>query len=736
MRRLLYLGTLLGGLAIGSLYPLSLLADQQAIGNLRADNAAAGSKLGLSVIILDGSGNPVTSFGGTGGTSMTDDAAFSVGVATITPVGGTYRSTLDTVNDGDAGAFAMLANRIQMVHMVDSSGVAVSVGGGTQFAEDTASANADVGTLAMARRTATPANTSGADLDYEVLQMAAGRLWVDASGVTLTVASHAVTNAGTFVSQIDGAALTALQLIDNIPNTLGSTTSGQSGVLGLGAVTTAAPTYTNAQTNALSLTTAGSLRVDVMNGGGGGTSAIDDADFTDGTTVFTLSGAVAEVASPSTVTEGDMGALAMTLNRALKVTLYATDGTALTPSQDQTEDAASSGAETGPMVLTVRRDTAASSAGTTGDFATLNTDALGKLWVSGAYAEDAAHSSGDLGIAILTKRTDSVAASAGTDGDYQTLNTDASGRLWVNCSTGCSGGTQYTEDAASAGGETLTLAGFVRQNTLSSSVGADGDYAYGKVDTNGSLYVNPFGATQAAATYLSVRLTDGSSFLTAAADQVEDAASAGGESGPMVLTVRRDTAATSAGTAGDFATLNTDAVGKLWVSGAFAEDAAHTSADIGLYVLGRRIDAPAPSSGTSGDYESFNMNASGALWVSQSDPCSSEAKITDPFSLTARGIIVAAAASKKNYICAIAVVAGAAEIFNVVEGTGTTCQTSTAAIAGSTTAANGLSFAANGGFSAIGSNSTVLAGKTANVDTCIMPSGSNRLAGFVTYVQR
>jgi len=42
----------------------------------------------------------------------------------------------------------------------------------------------------------------------------------------------------------------------------GSTTSGQLGGLTLGAVTTAAPTYTTGQTDALSLTTAGALRVD------------------------------------------------------------------------------------------------------------------------------------------------------------------------------------------------------------------------------------------------------------------------------------------------------------------------------------------------------------------------------------------------------------------------------------------------------------------------------------------
>lgn len=43
--------------------------------------------------------------------------------------------------------------------------------------EDVASADGDAGIAAMAVRKATPANTSGADGDYEMLQMSAGRLW-------------------------------------------------------------------------------------------------------------------------------------------------------------------------------------------------------------------------------------------------------------------------------------------------------------------------------------------------------------------------------------------------------------------------------------------------------------------------------------------------------------------------------------------------------------------------------
>lgn len=47
--------------------------------------------------------------------------------------------------------------------------------------EDVASADADAGVPAMAVRKATPANTSGTDGDYEMLQMSAGRLWVSDS---------------------------------------------------------------------------------------------------------------------------------------------------------------------------------------------------------------------------------------------------------------------------------------------------------------------------------------------------------------------------------------------------------------------------------------------------------------------------------------------------------------------------------------------------------------------------
>jgi len=54
-------------------------------------------------------------------------------------------------------------------------------------------------------------------------------------------------------------------------------------------------------------------------------------------------------------------------------------------------------------------------------------------------AEDAAHTSGDVGVMILAKRTDTAASSAGSDGDYATINEDVNGNVWITPGTLTSG---------------------------------------------------------------------------------------------------------------------------------------------------------------------------------------------------------------------------------------------------------------------------------------------------------
>lgn len=60
--------------------------------------------------------------------------------------------------------------------------------------------------------------------------------------------------------------------------------------------------------------------------------------------------------------------------------------------------------------------------------------------LSAGKAEDAAHVSGDVGTMALAVRKDTAAALAGSDGDYAPLEVDATGNLWVQVG-GISGGT-------------------------------------------------------------------------------------------------------------------------------------------------------------------------------------------------------------------------------------------------------------------------------------------------------
>lgn len=49
--------------------------------------------------------------GGSGGTAMADDSAFTPGSSNVTPAGGVYRSSRDAVDDNDVGALAMTSKR-------------------------------------------------------------------------------------------------------------------------------------------------------------------------------------------------------------------------------------------------------------------------------------------------------------------------------------------------------------------------------------------------------------------------------------------------------------------------------------------------------------------------------------------------------------------------------------------------------------------------------------------------
>jgi hypothetical protein len=115
---------------------------------------------------------------------------------------------------------------------------------GPAKAEDAVHTSGDTGVMSLAVRNDALAALAGTDGDYAPFQVnASGALYIqegaalDVSAATLTVNAHAVTNAGTFVVQEDGAALTALQLIDDpifvddAPFTLASSSVNMSGAI-------------------------------------------------------------------------------------------------------------------------------------------------------------------------------------------------------------------------------------------------------------------------------------------------------------------------------------------------------------------------------------------------------------------------------------------------------------------------------------------------------------------------
>lgn len=154
----------------------------------------------LNVSIVDGAGNQVTSFGGSGGTSATDDAAFTAGSGSGTPVMG-YFST-DTVDAGDVGVLAMDASRRLLVSIeTDNAGI----GGGTQYTADAVAPATPTGNALLAERDDALGGLTAIEGDWSQLFCDAnGALWtavngtvtVDGSGVTQPVSGTVTANLG------------------------------------------------------------------------------------------------------------------------------------------------------------------------------------------------------------------------------------------------------------------------------------------------------------------------------------------------------------------------------------------------------------------------------------------------------------------------------------------------------------------------------------------------------------
>lgn len=264
------------------------------------------------------------------------------------------------------------------------------------------------------------------------------------------------------------------------------------------------------------------------------------------------------------------------------------------------------------------------------------------------FAEDAAHATADKGIMALAVRRDAAAVSSGTDGDYSTINVDANGRLYVACDTHAvtqSGtwnigtvttvttvstvtnvatiGTSVTpgtgaahlgkaEDAAHTSGDTGVMALAVRSNAAASTSGSDGDYQPLITNTTGHLWVDASGQTLTVASHA---VTNAGTFAVQAAQSgTWNIATVTTLTGiTNVVHVDDNSGSLTVDNGGTFAVQATIAAGATAI--AKAEDVASADADVGVPAMAVRKASPANTSGTDGDYEFLQISA-GRLWCS------------------------------------------------------------------------------------------------------------------------
>jgi len=273
-----------------------------------------------------------------GGTALTDAAAFTRATTSVTPVAGVVETSAPTLTNGNAGALSLTTG--------GAVRVAVASGGVAGIAEDSAAAGGEEGIMMLAVRRDSASSGVSADGDFAALSVTSdGSLRVSGGGGGTQYAvdtAAGATDTGTLALLVRDDALATLTPVDG--------------------------DYTQGRTNAR-----GALWVAL-----------------DSTAAQTVT-----LAAETTKVIGTVNlAAAQTL---ATVTNLATIGTSVTPGTSaahlgKAEDAAHASGDTGVMVLAVRQDTQATLASATGDYVPFTSDSVGSLYVrnTNELADDSA----------------------------------------------------------------------------------------------------------------------------------------------------------------------------------------------------------------------------------------------------------------------------------------------------------------------------------------------------------
>jgi hypothetical protein len=465
-----------------------------AANGLDVDVTRVGGTVTVAGVAADGaaaSGNPVlvAGFDGTNAQSIS------------TTAGG-----LVQVHDG-AGSLTVDAPVATPVFVRLSDGAAAITTLPVSVAD---AADVTIGAKADAKSTATDTTAVTAMSVWKQISASVQAIATSVAG-TLTVATHAVTQSGTWTVQPGNTANTTAWKVDG-----SAVTQPVDSELTTADLDTGAGTDTRAVVGLAGAASGGAVLVQATSGG----ALKADVTTVAGTATDTNSG-VKSAGTQRVVLATDQPQL----TNALKV-----DGSAVTQPVSGTVSVNTH--DVGSITTAVTPGTGAAN--------------LGK-------AEDTAHTSGDTGVAAWAVRRDANTSLVDTTGDYAPLQVDATGSLKVAIISGAgSGGTALADNAA-----------FTPGTTSFTPIG-------GEVDDTGSTDAteNSAGAvrmTVKRAIHVNLRDATGAELSVGGGTQYdEDAVSAGAEKVTMAGVVRRDTAASSSGTDGDISTLATDATGRLW----------------------------------------------------------------------------------------------------------------------------------------------------------------------------
>lgn len=548
---------------------------------------------------------------------------------------------------------------------------------------------------------------------------------------------------GAATSANQSTEITALQLIDNLPVTQGSTTSGQSGVLAQGAVTTAAPSYTNNQTSPLSLTTSGAVRTDSSavtqpvsgtvtanagtgnftvvqgtgtnlhvvcdSGCGGPASFADNSAFTFGTTNIGNIGYVFDDTAPNSVTENNAATPRMSANRV---------------PYGQIRDAA--GNERGANV------TAANALVVDGSAVTQPVS--GTVGVSTtAFGITQSGTNNDVDVATIAAGDNNIG-----NVDVVTLPNITIGAAAVALQV-------YGNDTIDTpiGGGMVISAGRASA-AAPSDVSADGDAQAFWVLRNGSVVTTPsFGGTLAAAG--NGTTTAGTQRVTLSSDSTGQVAVASfPDNEPInVAQIAGTTTTTNNGTVGagtQRVTLASDSTGNIATIGTSitpgtsathlgkAEDAGVTSGDTGVATLLQREDTPTSTTSANNEYIAPKANLWGHQFMATmcEDPNLATSVAISQTALNGNAELVALTASQVIYVCGYDWVTSAAVSIRLVYGTGSACATGETGLTGA------APFAANSGI--VKEPHGVMKTASANA-LCIETSGAANVMGSLQYVK-